>query len=530
MRKAGGAAIVLAAFIAACVAIQLGVGAYSTDRGLTNDEAAHFVNSLLILDYLREAPFSNPLRYALDYYAHLPRVSIGHWPPMFYIVQAAVFGLFGRSGATAMAFQAVIAGVACGWPAILVQRRLGWLTGLCAGLVVLASPVLLFLLDAVMLDTFLALWVLGAALTWSQFARRPGLGWAALFALCAIGAIMTKGNGFGLALLPLLHAAITRNTRPLLDWRAWLAAVAIAVVTVPWYAFTYRMAADGFNYAWGWDYTGRAIPAYARALVPSLGVIGLIGFVAGVVAAARRVDGDRDQMLASLAATVLAMALFQVVAPAYITPRYLVSLVPAAVAVSALGLAFLVRQVIPRLQRVGGPAVAFLLLVNAATILELPHVAPFGMDRVARLVLQAEGGNPLVLIAGSGRAEGALIAAFAELDPARTHYVLRGTQLLGTGNFMGTQYQERFADTDELVRWLDDSGIGWLVVDDSGDARELAANRQIDAILAAPRPGWDLVEDHQSAAGEVRLFRLPTALPTPAQVKDILQRLQPNMR
>ena len=50
MRKAGGAAIVLAAFIAACVAIQLGVGAYSTDRGLTNDEAAHFVNSLLILD------------------------------------------------------------------------------------------------------------------------------------------------------------------------------------------------------------------------------------------------------------------------------------------------------------------------------------------------------------------------------------------------------------------------------------------------------------------------------------------------
>jgi len=530
MSKVGGAAIVLAGFIAACVAIQFGAGAYTTDRGLTNDEAAHFVNSLLILDFLREAPFSNPLRYALDYYAHLPRVSIGHWPPMFYIVQAAVFGLFGRSGTAAMAFQAVVAGVACGWPAILVQRRLGWLAGICAGLAVLASPVLLFLLDAVMLDTFLALWVLGAALTWAQFARRPGLGWAALFAVCAIGAIMTKGNGFGLALLPPLYAAITRDTRPLRDWRAWLAAVAIAIVTIPWYALTYRMAADGFNYAWGWDYTGRAIPAYARALVPSLGVIGLIGFASGVVAAARRVDGERDQTLASLAATVLAMALFQVVAPAYITPRYLVSLVPAAVVVSALGLAFLVRQLIPRPPRVAGLAVAALLLVNAATIVALPRVAPFGMGRVAQRVLQAEGGNPLVLIAGSGRAEGALIAAFAALDPARTHYVLRGTQLLGTGNFMGTQYQERFATSDELARWLDDSGIGWLVVDDSAVAKALAANRQIDAVLAAPRPGWELADEHRSSEGEVRLFRLPAARPTPDQMQDILQRIQPNMR
>ncbi len=32
------------------VAIQTGTGAYMSDRGLTGDEASHFVNSVLVLD------------------------------------------------------------------------------------------------------------------------------------------------------------------------------------------------------------------------------------------------------------------------------------------------------------------------------------------------------------------------------------------------------------------------------------------------------------------------------------------------
>src|ERR1700690_1862442 len=89
MRWSGPLLAFAALFIALAAAVQLAIGAYATDRGLTNDEAAHFVNSLLILDYLRQAPLANPLAFATDYYTHLPRVSIGHWPPGFYVVQAA---------------------------------------------------------------------------------------------------------------------------------------------------------------------------------------------------------------------------------------------------------------------------------------------------------------------------------------------------------------------------------------------------------------------------------------------------------
>jgi hypothetical protein len=507
------------------VAVQVAIGAYATDRGLNADEAAHFVNSLLILDYLREAAFSNPLSYAVAYYAHWPRVSIGHWPPGFYVVQAAAFALAGRSGAVAVALQAVVAGLACGGAAAVVQRRLGWVAGLATGLAVLASPTLLFLLGAIMLDTALAVWVLGAALCWAMFARRPSLGAALLFAACALGAALTKGNGLALALLPPLHAVLTGDARPLRDARAWLAAALVGVAAVPWYLLTYRMAADGFNYAWGWDYTSRALPAYAAASLPSLGAIGLAGLAAGVWRAGRRTSDDApDHTLAALASAVLALLLFQFVVPADLTPRYLVALVPCAMAVAAIGLAELVGRLaaLRPAHRVPLAAVtAALLLCNAAITLRPPHVQPFGMPAMARAVLRDRDANPFVLAAGSTRAEGALIAAFAELDPARGHTVLRATQLLAAGNLMGTQYQTRFTDAAAAGRWLVGSGIGWLVLDTSAEAAAMAHNRQLLAIAEA-LPIGALVARQQAAGGEVRLYHLAVPPPTPEQARALL--------
>jgi 4-amino-4-deoxy-L-arabinose transferase-like glycosyltransferase len=264
-------------FAATCIGIQMVSGAYFTDRGLSNDEAAHFVNSLLVFDYIADGIPSDPLYYAKEYYTHFPRVSIGHWPPMFYVVQAGIFGLFGRSSVVAIASQAAISALMLGWVANLVHHRVGWLAGLAAGVAVLASPVLMAQLNEVLIDSFLALWLLGAALSWAAFATRPTAGRAVVFAVCAIGAIMTKGNGLALVLLPLLHAALVRDARSLLDRLAWVAAAIIGAITLPWYLLTYRMAAFGFNYAWGWNYTAQALPAYAGFLVAAIGAIGVVG-------------------------------------------------------------------------------------------------------------------------------------------------------------------------------------------------------------------------------------------------------------
>lgn len=514
-------------FTALCVSVQLWTGVYGVERSLTGDESSHFVNSLLVLDWLREAPLSNPLRFAKEYYLHFPRVTIGHWPPLFYALQASVFAIAGRSSAVALGFQALIFGLACAWPASLVQRRLGWAAGIAAGLFVLASPHLLFLLSSVMVDTLLGVLILAAALCWARFDETRRLGWAVLFAAASSAAILAKGNGFALALLPLIYVAIMRDARPLLDWRAWFAAVLVTVAVLPWYVLTWEMTADGFNYRLGWDYTSHALPVYAVGIAETIGLLGLVGFAACAWRLFRADRAAQDRTVAALTSATLALFLFQLVAPADVMPRYLVALVPSAAVPVAVGLSALVGLIPLRRLAATGPATALLLAAGAAAIFVPPHLSPYGMNALAEHVMRAQGSNPLVLVAGSTRAEGTLIAIFAEQDLSRTHYVLRATQMLAGGGFMAQGYATRFPDAAAVRQWFDQSGIGWLVLEIPNEAAGLAHNQQI--VEAAAFGGWQLVEQRAASNGEVRLYRLAADVPpTPAQMKALLSRVVPN--
>ena len=524
--------LLLCALFSACgIGIQQSIGVYATDRSLTGDEASHFVNSTLILDYFREYLFKNPLKYAALYYSHLPRVSIGHWPPGFYILQAAAFALTGRSSAVAIALQALIGGVACGGVAEIVRRRIGWAAGLATGLVVLASPTLMFLLGAVMLDTALGVWFIGAALCWAEFTRSPRLRWAALFVVCAIGTITTKGNGLALAFVPIFHAILTRNLRPLLDWRALLTAAIIGIVGSPWYLFTFKMVSEGFAYKWGWDYTSQALPGYAVGILNNIGVICIIGFFIGVARIfPRNVTAIVDHKIAAMASVTFSIIMFQLIVPSEITPRYLVPLVPCTAIVSAVGIESFLRLIATRWQIRHGSwisgTVMGILLLNAALIARLPHSSQMHMINISKQLLQCDGDNKLVMVGGALRAQGALISAFAELDLAHRYYILRADQILATSNMMGTQYHTRFADVTDVKNWLADSGIGWLVLDTSKEGAAMAHNLQLLA-LADALPNEALVARYPNEIGEIRIYRLTDRQPTPAQMSDLLTRILP---
>ena len=118
-------------FIAAtliCVSIgtfQISRGAYRSSLAGHPDEAAHFVSGLCVLDYLRAGLGTNPIKFVESYYAHYPKVALGHWPPMFYIIQAAWYGLTGES-----VFQAILlAGIAAALTALTLYLRLKRLYG-----------------------------------------------------------------------------------------------------------------------------------------------------------------------------------------------------------------------------------------------------------------------------------------------------------------------------------------------------------------------------------------------------------------
>ncbi|HUO93339.1 MAG TPA: glycosyltransferase family 39 protein, partial [Rhizomicrobium sp.] len=316
-------------FIAVAFAAQLLSSGYTSDQGQTADEAAHFVTALMMFDYVSHHLGANPLAFAKTYYEHFPRVAIGHWPPLFEALLAVLFTIARRSW-VALAFQAVVTGLCAALPAATTSRRFGSAMGVLAGLIVLAVPQLIFSVNTVMADNFLAVLVFASAAAWSRLFRRRDWPSALLFSVSAAAAILTKGSGLGLAFLPLIHLALKRDIRFLFDRKVLVSAALVGLASGPWYVLTYKMQATGFVYAWGLSYSGVALPRFAGAFALALGVPGLIGFLWSGALAVRSPLSDERLDLAAFLAAALAMLAIIVIVPADIDNRYVIPAIPVA--------------------------------------------------------------------------------------------------------------------------------------------------------------------------------------------------------
>ena len=67
----------------------------------TSDGPAHFTTGLMLHDFLCAGHYLRPMTFAKCFYVHYPKVAFGHWPPVFYVIEAAWFFVFGTSIAAA---------------------------------------------------------------------------------------------------------------------------------------------------------------------------------------------------------------------------------------------------------------------------------------------------------------------------------------------------------------------------------------------------------------------------------------------
>ena len=95
----------------ASVGLQIAARAYTTEIGTEFDDAGHYVAGLMAHDYIVRGFPGNPVEFAKSYYAHYPKIAIGHRPPVFYIIEALWMIVFGSSISSALVLMAVINGV-----------------------------------------------------------------------------------------------------------------------------------------------------------------------------------------------------------------------------------------------------------------------------------------------------------------------------------------------------------------------------------------------------------------------------------
>lgn len=502
--------------LAVIVFQQQGGGAFVADFSANNaDEASHYVTGLLFTDYAR-AGFPSPLAFARDYYLHYPKVGIGHWPPLYYLAEGALFLASSPTTPVAMFLPAVIAALLVVSAGFVAALALGPLVGVGVGAVLIALPMLREATLIILLDLPVALLVLLAIIAYARYLAAPRWAPALMFGLLAAMAILTKGTGAALALVPPFALLLTGRFGLMRRLDFWLPLPVVAILAGPWTLGTYSMAASGFQYGWGPDFTRLAAQTYWQGLLAGIGgplvVLAAIGLLFVIVRAWRGGDeAPAAQPWAAVGAGLLAVLAFQCIVPAGLDPRYLLPTAAPLLLLAAYGLMGLFSLLTRSWPLITGLLACLILLVIAAPFMLVSLTKPsIGMVPAARAALASGSANPLILVGSDAMGEGALVAAVAQADRAMLYFVLRGSKLLAISDWNGKDYAPLYADAAALMRGLDEIGIGFVALDTSPEAQAILHNRQLTEAAAAYPDRFGLIGTYprSDGKGEVRLYQL----------------------
>src|SRR5262245_43097340 len=73
------AALAFAAWFTVVVLIQVWTGAYRAEAGRYSDDAAHFMNGMLVRDYVQTGLGQDPIAFAENYYLNYPKIAPLMW-------------------------------------------------------------------------------------------------------------------------------------------------------------------------------------------------------------------------------------------------------------------------------------------------------------------------------------------------------------------------------------------------------------------------------------------------------------------
>ena len=473
--------------LAAAVMLQWRAGAFA--GALESDATAHYVSGLMVHDWLLNQFGANPVRYLINYHAHLPLTAFGLWPPFFYGVEGIWMLALGVGKPAVLLLSSTTAaalGLAVG---LVVARRGGWIGGLLAGLVMLGNPLVQRASNELMLDVAAALGCFLAALAYAAYLARGRWSAAVGFGLLAVIAMMTKYNSLALAFVPPLCVLIGRRWDLLRRPSFYAPAVIVGVLAGPWYVLAHGLSEQGFRFTWGTAYLKLATlynaNSIADGLTPLLTLLALVGLVRVLWHGGRQGTAGSTPIEIVCAALGLATFLFLLAVPVALQDRYLIPCVPPLLVLAA-------HEAIRLFERLRRPATRGALVAGLIVSAVVPAwpVQPVLHDRApeaARAALaELPPGNPVIALVTSQAAEPSLLAAIAMDEPRRpVAWVIRGSRAFGEGGYNNSDYRPRFASPDALMGEIERYGVALVIFQRTGEPQEWANVAQFDALLAA---------------------------------------------
>ncbi|OZA84226.1 MAG: hypothetical protein B7X76_07290, partial [Azorhizobium sp. 39-67-5] len=302
------------------------------------------------------------------------------------------------------------------------------------------------------------------------------------------------------------------------------------VLAGPWIIGTYPLVAGHFAAGWGLGFLRVSAPFYGTALTAGLTslILALAGFGALSALLANWRDGaTRSSLFAALSALAGAVLIGCLMVPRAPDARHLLPALVPLVMLAAYGGMRLIGLLTTGWPTLSGLVVSMVMLLAALPALLTPLLKPpVGMLPAARAILERGAAAPLILVAADEKGEGALIAAIAQHDAARTAFVVPARRLLAAEPVPGGDAQTTAQATAGI---LSDSAVAFVVLDTTPAAAAVPQTGQVRAALEGASGDFDLLGTYPRAdgTGEVRLYAVTQNATRPADPARLRHLLAP---
>ena len=458
------------------------------------DEAAYVVSGIMMREYLAGAVWQGvaPLTFAQEYYAQYPKVAIGRWPPVYFLVQGVWYLMTGVSRISVLALSAALSSLFAACTVFLCRREsLRWSLAFTAGVTAALLPLSVRSLLEIGSDVIAGIAILGAALCCERWIADRSARNGTLLAVAGAVAVLTKGSAFLLVLAAPLALVLTART---FEWvwsrDSWRVIVVGGLLAMPWY-FVAR--------GWVIDEILPGAPrslsnAVERAAVRNARSVLLLGSVVLLPLVLVSLRSGWYRRAPVMAVLPMATWLFLSVLSPHKEVRLFLPVLPVLVFAGAVA----ANNLLPKRPE--------LVLI---AVLAVAHVPWVGFTKPAVGFVPAvewvqhnrPGGGERILVTANSGGEGAFISELALREPRPMRTVVRASKLLQSSRWMGDGLQLHVKSAADVHRLLAANRISLVIRHTATAGRSAAYEESLDEALRS----WRLLRQF----GEVRVYGQP---------------------